>query len=182
MPFRLGSQTIDHESKIVRKTDGLGQRPVLRRNLIERRRRQRFVDQADRSGDRAFDARHDEIEVVERAKRDLPHGAALGRLRIDVVETLEALRIFDVAEQRKPMPPFEAGLRRSARSRSVAPARTLIAGVAAIRAPLWRRRRRVKAKWGSCGSVYWRSSGRLDFRSNGATRRNVSADYVGFSG
>ena len=67
-----------------------------------------------RGGERAFDAGNREIEIVKRADLDLTYGAALRGLRIDVVEALEAGRVFDLAEQRQRMPPgrfAHAGLR-----------------------------------------------------------------------
>ena len=47
----------------------------------------------------------DLVEIVEGAERDQPHDAALRRLRVDVVEMLEACRIFELAEQRQAVPP-----------------------------------------------------------------------------
>ena len=45
------------------------------------------------------------VEIVVGAERDLPRRAAFRRVGTDVVELLEAGRIFEVAEQRKAVPP-----------------------------------------------------------------------------
>ena len=55
--------------------------------------------------ERAFDAGDRAVEIVEGAERDLPRRAAFRRVGVDVVELLEAGRIFEVAEQRQAVPP-----------------------------------------------------------------------------
>ena len=80
--------------------DGFGQLAVLGRNLIQRLRHERFVDQLNAACERAFDAGNHKVEIIKRPDLDLTYGAALGRIRIDVVEALEAGRVFDFAEQR----------------------------------------------------------------------------------
>ena len=105
MPFCLRPQTIGDGGKILGMADRLGQRAVFGRNFVQRRRHQRFVDELDGCRDRAFDAGNGDIEIVERPDQDLAGNAALGRIRIDVIEALEAGRIFDVAEQRQRVAP-----------------------------------------------------------------------------
>src|SRR5207244_2902775 len=56
-------------------------------------------------GERALDAGNRQIEIVERSNQDLPRDAALGGVRIDVIEAFEIDRIFDVAEQRQRVAP-----------------------------------------------------------------------------
>ena len=90
---------------IVRMTGGFGKEPVFRRNLIERRRHERFHEQLGPESDAALHARHHRIEIVEGAECDLAYGAALRSIWIDVIKMLEAIRIFDIAEQRQRMLP-----------------------------------------------------------------------------
>src|SRR5262249_17419106 len=60
-------------------------------------------------GDRALQSGDDLVEIIECAERDQAHAAGLRRTRIDVVEMLEAVRIFELAEQREAVPPLAAG-------------------------------------------------------------------------
>ena len=55
--------------------------------------------------ERAFDAGDHHVEIVETAERDLRCGAALRRVRVDVIEMLETGRIFQFAEFRHAVPP-----------------------------------------------------------------------------
>ena len=80
--------------------DGFGQLAVLGRNLIQRLRHERFVDQLNAGSERAFDAGDHKVEIIKRPDLDLTYGAAFRRVRIDVVEAFEAGRVFDFAEQR----------------------------------------------------------------------------------
>ena len=105
VPFRLGAQFIGGGGEVVRIADGLGKQPVDARDFIERRHKQRVVQQVDALRERAFDAGDHHVEIVEGAERDLRCGAALRRLRVDVVELLEAGRIFQLAEFRHAVPP-----------------------------------------------------------------------------
>ena len=110
VPFRLAAQTIGDGRKIVGMADRLGQQAVFGRDFVERRRHQRFVDELGRPmRSMPFTPATTTIEIVERADRDLADDAALGRVRIDVVEVLEAGRIFDVAEQRQAVAPDRLG-------------------------------------------------------------------------
>src|SRR5205085_9521960 len=56
-------------------------------------------------GDGSFHARDDDIEIIERAEPAEADGSALRGIRIDVVELLEARRIFQFAEQREAVAP-----------------------------------------------------------------------------
>ncbi len=105
MPRRLCPQTIGNRRKILRMAGRFGQRAVFGRNLVQRRRHQRFIDKPDGGRVRAFDAGNHSIEVIERSNQDLPRDAALGGVRIDVIEAFEIDRIFDVAEQRQRVAP-----------------------------------------------------------------------------
>ncbi len=60
----------------------------------------------DAHGDRALEAGHREIEVVEGAECNHADGAGLRRRRVDVVEMLEAFRVLERAEQRQPVAPL----------------------------------------------------------------------------
>ena len=88
--------------------DCFGQFAVFGRNLIQRLRHERFVDQLNAACERAFDARNHKIEVIKRPDLDLACGAALRGLRIDVVEAREAGRVLDLAEQRQRVPPLQS--------------------------------------------------------------------------
>ena len=102
---------------------GFGQRAVFGRDLVQGRRRERFVDQLNAAGERAFDAGNHKVEIIKRPDLDLTHGAALGRIRIDVVEVLEAGRVLDLAEQRQRVPPDRLSRRRCAWAGAIAGAR-----------------------------------------------------------
>ena len=121
VPFRLRPQPVDDAREIVGMADRFGQRAVFGRDLVQRRRRERFVDQLNAGCERAFDAGNHKVEIIKRPDLDLTYGAALGRLRIDVVEALEAGRVLDLAEQRQRVPPRRFGrrLRLGRRNRGV---------------------------------------------------------------
>ncbi|WP_245477281.1 hypothetical protein [Bradyrhizobium guangzhouense] len=78
---------------------GFGELAVLGGDLVLRAGHQGFVDQRRGRRERALDAGNREIEIVESAERDQARDAALGRIRIDIVEALEVGWVFDVAEQ-----------------------------------------------------------------------------------
>ena len=113
VPARLGPQAIGDGGIVVGITHGFGEQAVFGGDLVERRRRQRFIDEPHRARDRALHPGDDDVEAVEGAERDLPHRAGLRRGRVDVVEMLEAVGVFHVAEQRQSVPPRGAcgGLR-----------------------------------------------------------------------
>ena len=90
---------------IVGMADGFRQQPVFGRDFVERRRHQRFSEQLGAGGDVALHARNHGVEIVEGAKGDLTNRATLRRGWIDVVEILEPLGIFQLAEQRQPVFP-----------------------------------------------------------------------------
>src|SRR5262249_47167952 len=76
----------------------------------KRGRHQGVGDQPGSRRDRAFEPEHDLVKVVEGANRHQPHAAALGRLRVDVIEMPEGGRIFKLSEQRQAVPPCELAL------------------------------------------------------------------------
>src|SRR3954468_8413474 len=86
-------------------TDRFGQQAVFGRDLVQRSHHQGVVDFVNACRDGALHARDDEIEIVEGAEAAEAHRAALRRLRVDVVETLEACRVFQLAEEREGMTP-----------------------------------------------------------------------------
>ena len=106
MPFRFGAQPIDHMGKIRRMADGLREETVLGRDLVRSRRDQRVVGLIEAGCDVPLHPRHNKIEVIERAETAQAHTAALRCIRIDIVETLEAGGIFEIAEQREAVAPF----------------------------------------------------------------------------
>ena len=105
VPFRLRTQPVGGGGEVVRMAHGFGEKPVFGRNFVERGHHQRVVDNLDVGGERAFDTGHDGIEVIEGAERDLPRHAAFRRRGVDVVEPLEAGRIFQRVVKRQPVPP-----------------------------------------------------------------------------
>jgi len=107
VPARRGIQSIDRVGEIVWVCDGFRQQPIGRRRLILRPRRQCLNDDRGAAGERSLQPLDHEVEVVEGAEFEQTHGAALRRIRIDVVEPLEAGRIFDIAVGRNGVPPFQ---------------------------------------------------------------------------
>ena len=105
MPFRFCPQSKGGRGEVVRIAHRLGEQSVFARYFVERRHQQRLVDEIDAEDERAFDSGDHHVEVVVGAERDLARRAALRRVRVDVVELLEAGRIFQVAEQRHAVPP-----------------------------------------------------------------------------
>ena len=87
-----------------------GQQTIFGGDLVLRPRHQRFVDQGGGRCERAFDAGNRDIEIVKGADRNHARDAALGRIRIDVIEALEIGGVFDVAKQRQRVPPGRLGL------------------------------------------------------------------------
>jgi hypothetical protein len=114
MPLRLGPQAIGDRRKILRMAKYLRQRTIFGRNFVQRRRRQRFINELDWGRYRALDPGNRDIQVVEGPDQNLADDATLGRVRIDVIEVFEVGWIFDVAEQRQGVPPgqpIRCGLR-----------------------------------------------------------------------
>jgi hypothetical protein len=99
--------------------DRLGQQTVFGRYLVERGYEQGVGGRSDAHGDRSLQPADHLVEIVERAEGDHAYGAGLRRFRIDVVEMLEAGRVFELPEQREAVPPprigFRPGLGRSGR-------------------------------------------------------------------
>ena len=108
VPFCLCPQSKGDRGEIVRIAHRLGEQSVFARHFIKRRHEKCLVDEIDAEDERAFDSGDHHIEVVEGAERDLTRRAALRRVRVDVVELLEAGRIFQVAERRYAVPPNQA--------------------------------------------------------------------------
>jgi len=105
VPARRGIQAIDDVGEIVGIGGGFRQQAVGGRRLIQRPGRQRLIDQGGAARDRSLQALNDDVEIVEGAEFEQPDDAAFRRIRFDVVEPLEAGRIFDVPIGRYRMPP-----------------------------------------------------------------------------
>jgi hypothetical protein len=113
VPLRFRAQPVGHRREIVRVARGVGEQAVLGRYLVHRGNEQRLEHALDAQRDQALEAHHHRVEIVERADAEPAHGAALGRIRVDVVEPFEVCRIFQIAEQREAVPPrVLGGLRR----------------------------------------------------------------------
>ena len=114
VPARRGIQSIDDVGEIVGIGGGFRQQPIGGRRLILRPRRQRLNDQR---GAAAIDPFNPSITMLKLSKvpsSNMRHDAALRRIRIDVVEPLEAGGIFDVAvgrHARAASQPIGRGLR-----------------------------------------------------------------------
>jgi hypothetical protein len=106
VPLRFGAQPVGRRGKIVRVADAFGKQPVSGRHFVERRRQQPVVDQPDAAGEVAFDVGDRDIEIVESADGDFAHRAAFRRVGVDVIELLEAFRVFQVTKQRQAVAPF----------------------------------------------------------------------------
>ncbi len=98
VPFRFGAQSEGGKGEVVRVAQRLGEEPIAARYLVERWHQQRVVVEVDADGERAFHAVDHDVEVVVGAAHDLSRGTALGGGGVDIVELLEACRIFQVAE------------------------------------------------------------------------------------
>src|SRR5262249_40943879 len=107
MMARVGAQAEGRRAKVARMGDRFGNEPVVGRYFVERRRQQRVGEDARSCRDRSLQPGDDLVEVVERAQRHQAHAPTLGRARVDVVEMLEARRIFELSEQRQSMLPVE---------------------------------------------------------------------------
>jgi hypothetical protein len=56
-----------------------------------------LIDHGGAAGDRSLQILDHDVEIVEGTELEQAHDAAFRRIRIDVIEPLEAGRIFDVA-------------------------------------------------------------------------------------
>jgi hypothetical protein len=131
------------------------------------RHHQGVVEKVDARDQRAFDASDHHVEVVKRARGHQSRGATLRRTRVDVVELLEACRIFQVAEQRQAMLP-NALWSRPLRQRS-----------GRARQAIERNRRRCH---GRGAGLQERSAGQTHAMLRAAfNEQRCPADYVGFS-
>ena len=108
VPARRGIQAIDDVGKIVGIGDGFRQQPIGRRRFILRPGRQRLNDHGGAAGDRPLQALDHDVEVVEGSEFEQARDALLRRIRIDVIEALEAGRIFDIAKRRHGVPPGQS--------------------------------------------------------------------------
>ena len=166
VPARVGAQPIGDRRKIVRMADRFGQQTIFGGNFVQRRGRQRLGEQLGAHGEAALHARRDHVEIVEGAERDLSHRAALRRSRIDVVEMLEARRIFDVAEQRQSRASMVAACAAAGTGSDPAPSAPR-AGAASVAAVTRRTDRRVNFMPAVSGSKTIQDA--------------IAGDYVGFS-
>ena len=105
VPARDGAQAVGDRGAVGRIGDRFRQQAVVGGDLVERRGGQAFGDQLEAARQRAFDAGDHLVEVVEGAEGALAQRAAHRRLRVDVVEMLEAGGVFRLAEQRQPVLP-----------------------------------------------------------------------------
>ncbi|MNP28116.1 hypothetical protein D3C76_1210660 [compost metagenome] len=92
MEARFGAQVEAHPAVVRGLFDLAGHQAVLGEGFVQALGHQGVVDQADVVGGYALvDER---VEAVETAEAGLAKGAALGRVGVDVVEVLEAGRVF----------------------------------------------------------------------------------------
>ena len=115
MPAGVLAQAVGHGGEVVGEFRPLGQQAVGGKGLVERFRHEGIVDLADPALEIALQAGDDEIEIVEPALGPEADEAALGGLRVRVIEMLEIGRIFRLAHQREGMGP-PAFLRGGART------------------------------------------------------------------
>jgi hypothetical protein len=106
VPARLLAQAVGDGRMVRRMPHRFGEEPVLGRDLVLRLLHQRVVDERDAPFERALHAGDEEVEVVEGVLHAEPHQPAPRRLGVDVVELREAGRVFEVAHEREPVPPF----------------------------------------------------------------------------
>ena len=97
VPARRCIQSIDDVGEIVGIGGGFRQQPISRRRFILRPGRQGLIDHGGAAGDRSLQSKDHGVEIVEGTELEQSHDAAFRRIRIDVVESLEAGRIFDVS-------------------------------------------------------------------------------------
>jgi hypothetical protein len=96
-------------------TDLFGDQPVVGHRFVERCHHQRVANRAGGGGEQTLEAGDHLVEVVERAERCQAQRPAFRRLRIDVVEMLEAGRILGLARQRQTVSPLHPGALRARR-------------------------------------------------------------------
>ena len=147
---RVGAQAERRRREVGRMADRFGDQPILGRHFVERSDTIKVSEiiPAPTATD-PFKPGHDLVEVVEGAECDHAHGAALRRVRIDVVEMLEPRRILELPEQRQAVPPIAVdtrrlGARRGAEERHAEPAED--GGARPQGAPVRTMDRRVRRK------------------------------------
>jgi len=96
VPARCRIQSIDRVGEIFGIGHGFRQQSISRHRFILRTGRQCLIDQGGAAGERSLQALDHDVEIVEGAELEQAHGAALRCIRVDVIEPLEAGRIFDV--------------------------------------------------------------------------------------
>ena len=92
MKARLGAQMEAHPGIVRRLFDTFGQQTIFGKGLVHRLYGESVIDQAELLGRRA--PADEAVEGIEAAKPRQPQGAALGRLRIDVVEVGKVFGVF----------------------------------------------------------------------------------------
>src|SRR5262249_24968533 len=94
-----------HRRQVFGEAYGFGEQSVDTGHFVERGSEKGIEDEVDALNEGAFDAGDHRIEIVERAERDLRGRTRLWGARIDVVELLEACRIFQLTELREAVMP-----------------------------------------------------------------------------
>ena len=104
VPARLGIDAEGHRGNVVGKAHRIGDLAIFGGRFVLRRCHQVLVDIGDTGLDVALhrdavDRHQRDVEIVEGAADRQPHPAALGRIRIDVVEMVERLLVPGLAQQ-----------------------------------------------------------------------------------
>ncbi len=104
VPTRLFAQREGDPRAVFRRLDRLRDQPVVTERLVERSHGQAVVEQAltEEADSRGGEPLRDErIEAVEGAERGQAEHAALGRVRIHVVEVRKASGVLEIAVHRE---------------------------------------------------------------------------------
>jgi hypothetical protein len=102
---RAGAQTECCRRKVVRVADGLGEQAIIGGHFVERRRQQGSQMTLAPIASEPFTPPTTSLKLSKVPKCRHPHHAQLRRVGIDVVETREAGRVFELSEQRQAVPP-----------------------------------------------------------------------------
>ena len=104
VPVRLAPEPDAYPTEVVGDHDSLGEVAVERANLVVRRNKQPIVEK--RLGSHGMLDPGDRDALVQVGRKGVPVGAgrqheraALGRVRVDVVEVLEIGRVLELAEK-----------------------------------------------------------------------------------
>ncbi len=103
MEARLFAQAVEHRELVRGEIDALGDERVFAAGLVLRGDRQGVEDLADPGGRDALDDKR--VKRVVGADRRKLHRAALRGLRVDILEILEAGRVFQLTEERQAVAP-----------------------------------------------------------------------------